>query len=25
MKQLTGGKAGRGGFDIGKLMGMRPR
>jgi signal recognition particle subunit SRP54 len=25
MKQLTGGKAGRGGFDVGKLMGMRPR
>jgi signal recognition particle subunit SRP54 len=25
MKQLTGGKAGRGGFDMGKLMGMRPR
>jgi signal recognition particle subunit SRP54 len=25
MKQLTGGKAGKGGFDMGKLMGMRPR
>jgi signal recognition particle subunit SRP54 len=25
MKQLTGGRAGRGGFDMGKLMGMRPR
>jgi signal recognition particle subunit SRP54 len=25
MKQLTGGKGGRGGLDIGKLMGMRPR
>jgi signal recognition particle subunit SRP54 len=25
MKQLTGGKPGRGGFDMGRLMGMRPR
>jgi signal recognition particle subunit SRP54 len=25
MKQLTGGKPGKGGFDMGRLMGMRPR
>jgi len=25
IKQLTGGRPGKGGFDLGKLMGMRPR